>query len=239
MTKTWNWITTHVTHIAITWIAVGFILLIIYIAIYKAANWQVLSGFATWVLAGGVFLAFSQIREAKRSTNAQLAVEFFQRLKCEKDTLRRIYKLGPEDIKRISKNSNWGVDNLNKNKIDSVLDMFNMIGGLRKQGILDKSLAIGIIAGAPALRCWYKLNGYIKEERSKRGYVLEYYEDFTRECLDYFDKEQVKIKLYKEGPREKPKDLMCYFAKLKKEGDKRYPRCLKKIKKDRETDKQG
>ena len=225
MTKIWKWWWLIIA--MLVWAAFG--LLKVY-----SQDWSALEAISTWMLVAGIFWAIFQVYETRKSTNAQLAVEFFQGLKDEKDILRRIYELGPENIKLISKNSNWCVDNLNKNKIDSVLDMFNMIGGLRKQGILDTSLAIGIIAGAPALRCWYKLNGYIKEERSKRSYVLEYYEDFTRECLAYFDSLHVKIGFYETGTNGtiifKLDDLV---EKLKIDPSLR-PRSLKEIQQERD-----
>ena len=96
-------------------VAIWFLVGVILFSVFK--DWQVVAAIATWLLAGGITFAIVQVQQARRSTNAQLAVEFFQRLKDEKDTLRRIYELGPEDIKLISKNSDWGVDNLNRNKI--------------------------------------------------------------------------------------------------------------------------
>ncbi len=197
-------------------------------------DWQLVSAIATWFLVLGVVYAFWQVQQARLSTNAQLAMELFRVLRSEesKNTLRLIYRLRPEDIPRLHTNTNIGIENL-KNEINSLLDKFEMLGSLVNHSIIEKSLAIEAFGGAPALRCWYCLAEYIrKEEDCKRGFFLQNYEAFTRLCLDYFDKEQVEVKFYKEDSSETPKDLIQFFAGLEK-GDNRYPRSLKEIKRGR------
>ena len=236
MTKICKWIRNlfadHVVLIAIIWLVIGLGLL----CTYWVWDWRVLAGIATWVLAGGVFLAFSQIREARKSTNAQLAVELFKELRSQKTkhTLGLIYRLRPENIERLNErpNTNIGIKNL-KDEINSLLDKFEMLGSLVNRGIVDKSLAIEAYGGAPALRCWYCLAGYIREEeKSWRGFFLQNYEDFTRTCLEHFNREQVKIKFYKENSTDEPIDLVQFFKGLQK-GDEHYPRSLKGIKRYR------
>lgn len=229
-----NWVIVF----AIIWFVVGFALL----GTYKLWDWRVLTGFATWVLAGGVIVAIRQIYETRKSTNAQLAVELFRELRStgSKDTLHLVYRLRPEDLKRLHENTNIGIKNI-KNEINSLLDKFEMLGSLVNHRIIDKPLAIKAFGGAPALRCWYKLVEYIRKETCKRGYFLQNYEAFTRLCLDYFNKEQVKVKFYKEDSSEPPEDLLQFsgdlvqfFGSLKKE-DERYPRSLEEIKRDRKN----
>jgi len=203
-------------------------------------GWQAFTAIATGVLAGTIFFAIRQMRQARRSTNAQLAVDLFRELRKEKvkKTLRKIYELEPEHVKRLSTSSNEEDKKL-RDEIYGLLDKFEMLGGLVNRSIIDKPLAIEAYGGAPALRCWYCLVKFIrKEERYKRGFLLQNYEAFTRICLDYFAKEQIKVKFYKEDSSEAPIDLIQFFTGLEK-GDERYPRKLRQIKKDRKKDTQG
>ncbi len=89
--------------LTVAWLITGVILLLIYLALYKAVDWQVLTGFATWVLAGGVVFAFLQMRQMRCSTNAQLAVELLKELRSDEifETLRFIYNLKPEEIEKL------------------------------------------------------------------------------------------------------------------------------------------
>jgi hypothetical protein len=61
-------------------------------------TWQVIAAIGTWILAIGVIYAFLQLHQAKKNTNAQLAVELFKALREDEamDTLRRVYRLGPK-----------------------------------------------------------------------------------------------------------------------------------------------
>jgi len=177
-----NW----VIALSVIWLVVGLVLLLVYLCLFKFVNWTVLSGFATWVLAGGIFLAFWQIREARKSTNAQIAVEMFKELRNYEtvEKLRLIYNLKPEDIKDKTK------------EIDYVLDRLNMLGALVANGIVDKKLAIESYGGFSALRCWDRLcTDYIRIEQHDRGYYYENYEAFARLALEYFHKEGIEINL--------------------------------------------
>ncbi|MDZ4246517.1 MAG: hypothetical protein U1D67_05280, partial [Dehalococcoidia bacterium] len=77
MTKLFEWVKSN--KLVTIWFISGFIFFVGYsISTWSGLNWQaldwhVLTGIATWILAGGVFLAFSQIREARKSTNIQIA----------------------------------------------------------------------------------------------------------------------------------------------------------------------
>lgn len=115
-----------------------------------------------------------------------------------------------------------------------------MLGSLVNKEIVDKQLAIEAFGGAPALRCWYKLVGYIRNETCKRGYFLDNYEVFTRASLEYFDKKDAKVNFYKEDSSKLPEelakfsgDLVQFFGSLKGKRGTRYPRNLAKIRRDR------
>lgn len=162
---------------------------------------------ATVVLAGGVFFAVRQIREAKRSTNAQIAVDLFEDLRNAETVrkLRSIYGLDARDFKYLPSRQ--------KLEIDYVLDRFDMLGALTLNKIIDKKLAIETYAGTPALRCWYKLWHYVRKEQERRGYFDENYESFVRLCLDYFKKANIPVMFYQEGEEGKEVDLIAELEK--------------------------
>ena len=132
-------------------------------------DWSMLAGISTWVLAMGVLFAIWQIRLTKQSMNAQLAVELFRVLRDPtiKDTLSEIvYSNRPSQIKNFT-NDVTKKDEVKK--IEYVLNWFDMLGALVIKGIVNKQLAIEAFAGRPALRCWYQLAPYIRQEQKNRG----------------------------------------------------------------------
>ena len=156
-------------------------------------NWGAVSAFATWVLAGSIFLAFWQIRECKRSTNAQVAKDLFRELRNYEtvDKIRSIYELKIEGPNK----PDFG-ENTTKH-IDYVLEGFNILGALVAKGIIDKQLAIETYTGHASLRCCYKLcKHYIRRAQRRRGYYQEKFETFERLSLDYFKEHQLKAKFY-------------------------------------------
>jgi hypothetical protein len=164
MIRKTNWLKNNwLIVLTIIWFIVGFVLVFIFLSIYKMVNWEVLTGFATWILVGGVAVASWQINQARKSTNAQLTVGYYWKFREDKavEKLRSIYALGSKAFKDLQANK--------KKEIDYVLDWLDKLGALVVRNILDKQLAIEVFAGLPALRCWYKLSEYIKEERKNRG----------------------------------------------------------------------
>jgi hypothetical protein len=160
-----------------------------YYVYYK--DWAALEAIFTWMLAGGLFFAILQVYQAGKNTNAQLTVELFRELRSEeaKNALRFIYKLSAEDVQHLRGEDSY--------KIESVLDKFQLLGALVNQGIIDKRLAIQI--GPAALRCWYKLVKYIREERRKRGFLFEDYEGFAECSLNYSRDMGIKVLFQREG----------------------------------------
>jgi hypothetical protein len=232
MTRIWNWIKNNwLLALTIIWLTIGLALIIIYLFLFGKVNWQVLTGFATWVLAGGVFLAFWQIREARKSTNAQIAMNLFRELRNDKTLgkVRYIYSLQPnEDGKCITEK--------HKHDIDYVLDRLDILSILVDEGIVDKRIAIDGYAGVTTLRCWYVLHQYIWQVRKERKYFSENVEAFTNLCLEYFYNNRIKVGLeYK--PHKTVEDLISELRKAKKETDpkkkKLYPRSKHEIKSER------
>ena len=163
-------------------------------------SWQLASiiitsitALATCVLAGGIILAFKQVQQMRRSTNAQIAVNLFRIIRSEDslEKLRFIYRFQHplthkevQDLHYIDLgSSNIAID---KEAIDSLLDQFDVLGGLVKHQVVDDEIAIEVYAGAPVLRCWYQLKDYIMKERDIRGsYYCENLQGIAVRVLQY------------------------------------------------------
>ncbi len=173
------------------WFLVGVILYSIIknggVNLWDAATWQVVAFIATWLLAGGVAFAFSQVQQARRSTNAQIAISLFNELRSDETVriLHFIYNLKPERIKNLPNKGRS--QNIDKDKnIDYVLDRLELLGALVKQGIIDERLAIEAYGGPPVLKCWYQLGeNYIKEIQKQRGLFCKCIEDFAKRTVNY------------------------------------------------------
>lgn len=195
--------------------------------------WQAVSAIATCVLALGVFFAFRQIIQVKRSTNAQIAMDLFKELR-NMDTIakiRFIYNLKSDDFRSLSRNE--------EKNIDYVLDRFDTLGRLMIENIIDKELAIETYGGPAALRCWYVLcKEFIRQKQKDRGYYCHNYEHLTRCCLDYFQKNNIDI-WFRTSRTVDDKELVDEFNNLiviqKNElvENKTYPRNMHEIKNDR------
>jgi hypothetical protein len=186
-------------------------------------GWTAVAAIATCVLAGSVFLAILQVRQTRRSTNAQLAVQLFKELRSKEtlEIIRYIYSLK-------SVGSGAHLSEQHKQDINYVIDRLELLGGLVGMGIIDKKLAIEAYAGTASIRCWYQIHQYIKQIRRERGYYAENYEALARLSLDYYQKNKIKVAFYKTGE----KDKEPLFEELLKKDVK--PRTIKEIKKDRE-----
>ena len=184
-------------------------------------GWTAVGALATIVLAGGVLLAFWQIIQTKKSTNAQIAVELFRELRNKKalQVLRSIYNLKPqEDIETLPQGF--------KDNMDFVLDRLQLLGKLVYKGIINKSLAIEGFGGPAILRCWFQLAPYIWKIQKDRGFYVEDYEILANDCLKYFKDRSIEVSF---------KNRYIYIQDLVKElqNKKLRPRNLKEIKKAR------
>ena len=198
---------------------------------FTSLGWMELVGLASgrwwenipiWVLAVAAFLTFivitRQMIQARKSTNAQLAMDLFRELRSKTvlERLRYIYSLPPkEDGKYLS--------TIHKDNIDSVLNRLTTLGILVNEGIIDTSLAIEGFSGPAVLRCWYQLFNYIKHLQQERGDYYENYEGFVSYCLKYFNKAHIKVKF---------NNIENLVTELQK--PELRPRSLEEIKKDRE-----
>jgi ribosomal protein S6 len=130
-----------------------------------------------FVFVVGIGIAIWQIIEARRGRNAQLVAQLYQSLRTEKSKriLRKIYYADPSKVKAT----------VRKEEIERVLDDISLIGLLVHRHIFDNTLAIRVFMPW-GIRCWYKLNEYIKKIREERGqYYAKNLEDFAKRCVKY------------------------------------------------------
>jgi len=225
--KLFTWVKSNkILSITVLWLILGFIALVTHWILFKTVNWIVLTGFATWVLAGGVFAAFVQIRESQKSTNAQIAMELFRELRNEKaiKKMRQIYEL-ESHVKYLSL--------LEKKDVDYILDRLDTLGNLVKMGIIDKKLAIETYGGPPALRFWYKLKDYIEQIREQRGFYADNFEGFVNASINYLDENKIVVNYYNKGEEDKLINLVFELR-----GKEFSPRSWKQIETDRKNKKQ-
>jgi hypothetical protein len=201
-------------------VAIWFLVGAIIFAITK--DWQIVAAIATWLLAGGLIFAILQIRQARRSTNAQLAMELFRELRNDRvlEILRHIYNISPKQ------DSNY-LTPIHRQDIDYVLNRLTTLGILVNEGVVDKTLAIEGFSGPAVVRCWHQLFNYIKQYQENMGDYIENYEGFVNCCLKYFTKADIRVEFKNDYAQ--IQDLVTELAQDKE----RCPRSLKEIKRDR------
>src|SRR4030042_2690093 len=149
---------------------------------------------ATVILASGVFVAISQLKQTRSTTNLQLILSIFNDLRSDKarKTLDSIYILNREKAKK------RGITAAQVR----VLERIEMLGGLVNEGVVEPDTITRIYGGTLALKCWYKLCYYIKTERNNRGMIYcENLEDLASRTIEYWKRrrpEQKWIRLYGE-----------------------------------------
>jgi hypothetical protein len=193
-------------------------------------GWSAIEAIATLILVAGIGIAVWQIFQTKRSTNAQIAVDLFNKLRSDetKRTLRYIYSLNRENLPIIYKTDIYNIENL--------IDQYGLLGALVDKGIIDESLAIDTYAGPPALRCWYQLAQFLKNMENDRGsYYTIHFEDFVYRTIKLFRKEEIDVKL--SNDYEKDISLMDKLQKWIKDKDPLRPRKLKEIRKERKSNR--
>jgi len=175
-------------------------------------TWLTVQAIASCLLLGGVLFAFFRVRQAQKSTDAQLAIELFHEVRKEefKETLRYIYNLKPGWHKKIKRYDLY--------RIKSLLDKLELLGILVKKGIVDKVLAIEGYGGGAVLKCWYQMGEYIIERRKLQGIYCKYVEDFAARTYYYQrrhsseDGKKDWIK-FRRGVRGRWKNLIDYYDK--------------------------
>ncbi|MBI2850187.1 MAG: hypothetical protein HYX80_03985 [Chloroflexi bacterium] len=156
--------------------------------------WTAVYALATLVLALGIVVAILQIRESKRNTQVQIAMDWFRELRDE-DSMQQlrsaIYSL-PNDYAEPGNQTERQI-------IEHLISRFNILGLLVYKKYIDRSLAVEAYAGTTSLRCWYRLHKYVKKARERRGHFANYFEGYTRLSLDTFKKNGTPVIFYRES----------------------------------------
>ena len=133
--------------------------------------------------------------------------------------LRYIYSLKPEHFKNLNRSQ--------ESEIEIAIGRLNMLGILVANDVINEILAAESLAGPTALKSWYQLHAYVRETRQSRGsYFVEYYEDSTRRCLDYFKNNNRQFWFSREGEEDIRVDVV---AELQKQ--ELYPKTFSQIRK--------
>ena len=212
------------------WYVLGIIIALLgggFFAVWQVfKDWTAVGAIATCILAGGIFVAIWQIREARRSTQAQIAMDLFRELR-DKKTMKQLRDI----IYKLSDDYSEPKDEYQKGIIEYLISRLNVLGILVENGFIDKELAPEAYAGTTSLRCWYKLHKYIWKERDDRKYFGDYFEAYANRCCRYFEDNDIEVGFNTID------DLVKKLLNAKKEEAeskrKLYPRSLKQIRKDR------
>ena len=234
MRKIWIWVIT-LGVLTLVVVVLSFFYQKELVEFFTRLGWNKLAGFVSgpwWtnsipalILGWGVGVAIWQIIEARKSTNAQIAMDLFRELRDKKTMaeIRKIYDL-PDNYSEPK-------DEYQKGIIEYLISRLNVLGVLVEKGLIDKELAPNAYAGTTSLRCWYKLHKYIWKERCKRKYFGEYFEDYTNRCCQHFEDNNIEVGFNTID------DLVKKLLNAKKEQDKSkkrlYPRSMSEIKRAR------
>lgn len=167
--------------IIVTWIMAGFILLFVYLGLYKSVNWEVLTGFATWILAGGIVIAVLQQNESQKRAK----IEFTEKRIDELNTLEM--KEAADIIKERRPQTIYDLEKIDRIKVITYFERMQAIGLLVMLGYADKDLAI-IAHRGKFIRCWCILKSLILNERKKHGKYGEGIEYLAKEAYKYQQK---------------------------------------------------
>jgi|GEM_PF-2074835 len=214
------------------WLLIIIIVIAVLIALGLSVGWKLAGIIASFILAAGAFVVFYQIRQARLSTNAEVALEMFKELRDEEtiDKIRDIYRLNLVLYQDFTQ--------YYKNIVDYILDRLDTLGALNKNGIIDDTLAIEAYGGPAILRCWYQLARYIRVAQKNRGFYADNYEMLTYRTYKYFKDRGIRVAFVNRFKPVPIKDLISefeedYFKKeLREEFDNipLFPRNEEKIK---------
>jgi hypothetical protein len=157
----------------------------------SSGDWQAIAAVATWFLVLGVVFAFYQVKQSRKSTNAQIAIELFRELRREEvvQIIRYIYNLQPKE-------DGTYLTDTHKAEIEYLLERLDLLGSLVHQGVTNQYLAIEGFGGPAILRCWFQLYYFITETRKARGFYVDNYEAFVYVTIKYFKKKHINV-MYK------------------------------------------
>jgi hypothetical protein len=148
-------------------------------------TWVTVQAIATCVLAVGIGIAVWQVRETRKSTAAQFAIDLSRKLhEIGRKTFLLVYCVLCEDDVLKDKRNGREISESSRITIGNIIDHFELLGTLVAHGIIDKKIAINLFKG-PVIRYWSRLEPLVKRRREIRGYYSKYFEYFTKQCVKY------------------------------------------------------
>lgn len=149
--------------------------------------WQAATAVAVIIFTIGFFFAVSKYLQFRRRDDAKLAIDLFRDFRSDefKAVIRSIYAV---------KTDGWNnLADYQRVRIDHLVDWFNLLGAVTRNREINENLAIETLGGPTAIRCWYRLLPYLKQETARRGFFCDHFEDFTRRSLAHFKVRNIPI----------------------------------------------
>jgi hypothetical protein len=152
-----------------------------------SAFWQGIMAIAVVVLTIGFIIGIVKYLQFRRRDDAKLAIDLFRDFRSDefKAVIRSIYSVKPEQWATLA--------DYQRVRFDHLVDWLNLLGAVTRNREINENLAIETLGGPTAIRCWYRLLPYLRQETERRGFYCDSFEDFTRRSLIHFKERGVPI----------------------------------------------
>jgi hypothetical protein len=151
------------------------------------AFWQAIGAICLVILTIGFIIGIVKYLQFRRRDDAKLAIDLFRDFRSDefKSVIRSIYSVKPEQWSTLA--------DYQRVRIDHLVDWLNLLGAVTRNKEINENLAIETLGGPTAIRCWYRLLPYLRQETARRGFYCDTFEDFTRRSLIHFKERGVPI----------------------------------------------
>jgi hypothetical protein len=151
------------------------------------AFWQAIGAICLVILTIGFIIGIVKYLQFRRRDDAKLAIDLFRDFRSDefKAVIRSIYSVKPEQWATLA--------DYQRVRIDHLVDWLNLLGAVTRNKEINEILAIETLGGPTAIRCWYRLLPYLRQETARRGFYCDAFEDFTRRSLIHFKERGVPI----------------------------------------------
>jgi hypothetical protein len=155
--------------------------------VFDILFWQAVTSIAVSILTVVFIIGIVKYLQFRRRDDAKLAIDLFRDFRSDefKAVIRSIYSVRPEQWATLA--------DYQRVRIDHLVDWLNLLGAVTRHKETNENLAIETLGGPTALRCWYRLLPYLKQETERRGFYCDSFEDFTRRSLAHFKQRGVPI----------------------------------------------
>jgi hypothetical protein len=152
-----------------------------------SAFWQGITAISVVVLTIGFIIGIVKYLQFRRRDDAKLAIDLFRDFRSDefKAVIRSIYSVKPEQWATLA--------DYQRVRFDHLVDWLNLLGAVTRNREINENLAIETLGGPTAIRCWYRLLPYLRQETERRGFYCDSFEDFTRRSLIHFKERGVPI----------------------------------------------